>query len=476
MTVYYKLFLDGEWVSGKSALSITNPANLTHAAKVAMVSAEQLDLALLSASSAFARWKSTPASKRGDYLCRAAKILETKIRTVSLATCREQGKPVFEAIGELQRAVETLQWCGENAERLCAAIPMEGARLKVPEPLGVVAAFTPWNYPAVISARKVAAPLAAGCPVILKAAEESPACAVAIIEALDEAGIPKGVVNLVFGDPPFISETLMSSESVRVVSFTGSTAVGKQLARKAADNLQQCVLELGGHAPVLIFSDADLPRAAKEISDYKFETAGQSCNAPSRIFVEASVYEDFLMEFQRVVNEISVGNGEDPATTMGPMIGQRAIDRMENLKRDALERGAKAIEYSGQMPESGYFWRPTILTNVAPEARVMWEEPFGPLVPVLPFDTLDEAVQLANASDYGLAAYVFSTSEDIQKKIVKSLNVGSISINMLRGVRADVINPGIGNSGYGYEGGDEGFRAFQNLKLVNGSMPTLDLE
>lgn len=476
MPKLYKLFLDGEWVSTDMTAKIVNPATNAEAAAVSLAGAIELDAALAAASRSFPAWQALPAARRGEILCNAADILQGKVENAALATCREQGKPVFEAKGEFVRAIETLRWNGENAERLCRPIPMDGERTKLPEPLGVVAAFTPWNYPAVISARKLAAPLATGCTVILKAAEESPACAVAIIEALAEAGIPKGVVNLVFGDPPFVSDHLMSSEAVRVVSFTGSTAVGKQLARKAAGNLQQCVLELGGHAPVLVFADTDLRKAAEEIAEYKFESAGQSCNAPSRIFVEKSAYAAFLEEFLSVTGRIVVGHGEDAKTTMGPMIGERAIRRMEHLLEDALQLGAKASEFQGDVPQGGYFWPPTILTEVSPEAKIMSEEPFGPIIPIIPFETLDEAIERANATDYGLAAYLFTKSEHTKRQVVSRLQVGSISINMLRGVRADVINPGIGNSGYGYEGGEEGFRAFQTLKLINGSYfgePTL---
>ena len=476
MAKSYKLFLDGAWVQSEKQLKIFNPATKVEVARVPIAGIEELNGALASAKIALPLWKALPAAIRGKFLSKAADILETKVDQASLATCREQGKPVAEAKGEFVRAIETLRWNGENAERLCAAIPMDGERLKVPEPLGIVAAFTPWNYPAVISARKLAPPLAAGCPVILKAAEESPACAVAIVQALEEAGIPKGVVSLVFGDPPFISDHLMSSEHVRVVSFTGSTQVGKELAKKAAGNLQQCVLELGGHAPVLVFADADIKKAAAEISEYKFECAGQSCNAPSRVLVEKSVYLQFIDEFQRIINEIVVGSGEDTATTMGPMIGQRAIDRMRRLTEDATAKGAQVTEFDGAMPPSGHFWPPTILTNVSDGADVLWEEPFGPILPIQPFETLDDAINQANASNYGLASYLYTSSIKNKREVVRRLNVGSISINMLRGVRADVINPGIGNSGYGYEGGEEGFRAFQNLKLLNGASVDLAIE
>jgi len=469
MKTSYKLFLNGEWASTASKIGIINPATGEKVASVASAGIGELDIALNSARDAMSVWKTTSPSQRGAILSNAADILESKIASTALATCRELGKTVSEARDEIVRAIETLRWNGESAARLCRSISVQGHREMVPEPLGIVAAFVPWNYPAVLSARKLAPSLAAGCPVILKAAEDSPASAVAIVEALAEAGIPAGVVSLVFGDPPFISEHLMDCKDVRVVSFTGSTKVGKALAKKASNNLQQCVLELGGHAPVLVFADADLKQAAHEISKYKFECAGQSCNAPSRIFVERSAYPAFLKEFEKTLDQIVVGNGEDPKTTMGPMINAQAVARMERLKQDAIQKGASVHEYKGSVPAQGYFCSPAILTNVPDNADILREEPFGPILPIIPFDTVDDAINRANASEYGLAAYLFTSSSDTKLETTSRLRVGSISINMLRGVRADVINPGIRNSGYGYEGGDEGFRAFQNLKLVNRS-------
>jgi len=337
----------------------------------------------------------------------------------------------------------------------------------VPEPAGVVAAFVPWNFPAVITARKLGPALAAGCPVILKAPEEAPGAAAAIVACLAEAGIPSGVLNLVFGDPPEISTQLLASPIVRVVTFTGSTEVGRQLARRATDQLQRCILELGGHAPVLVFADADLDAAARAIADYKFACAGQSCNAPSRIFVQSAVYDAFVQRLTAIVESIRVGPGNDPTTQMGPMANPRRLEVMERMTSDATRRGATVTTGGSRPKRTGYFWLPTILRDVPDSAAIMQEEPFGPILPIAPFATVEEAVMKANATRFGLAAYVFTRSAQLSEELTGRLVAGHVAINFLQGVPPDYPIGGINDSGYGYEGGVEGFRSFQSLKLIS---------
>jgi succinate-semialdehyde dehydrogenase/glutarate-semialdehyde dehydrogenase len=344
-------------------------------------------------------------------------------------------------------------------------------RMIVPEAIGVVAAFTPWNYPAVVNARKLAAPLAAGCPVILKGAEETPSGGVFIVEALQQAGVPAGVVSLVFGNPPMISEHLLGSTIVRAMTFTGSTPVGKRLAKIAANNLQRCVLELGGHSPVVVFEDTDLSKAVSAISEYKFECAGQSCNAPSRILVARPIFKTFLTKLVEAAEMIRIGDPDDPATEMGPMANARRIEAMERLTRDAIDRGAKIETGGTRLSRPGFYWPPTILSNVRPDSKVLREEPFGPILTVAPFDSIEQAIEGANATEYGLASYFFSDSPEVQKRMISGLSAGAVSINYLKGVSPDAPNAGINQSGYGYEGGVEGLRAFQNLKLVNAANP-----
>ncbi|PBB52164.1 MULTISPECIES: NAD-dependent succinate-semialdehyde dehydrogenase [Mesorhizobium] len=466
----YRLFINGGWRAGSdgTTLPVINPAIEKVCASVATASASDLDEALTSAERSRGAWSLRPAKKRGEILVAAARILATKVGDAAKELSTEQGKTIAEATGEYARAVETLEWNGTHAEELSAPIPWGPNRMIVPEPLGVVAAFTPWNYPAVLNARKLAPALAAGCPVILKGAEETPSAAVHIVEALRQAGIPDGVVNLVFGVPVHISRHLLSSSIVKVLTFTGSTAVGKQLAKLAANNLQRCILELGGHSPVVLCEDADLANAIPAISEYKFECAGQSCNAPSRILVARTRYEEFLSRMTEAARKIKIGPPDDPATEMGPMANARRIEAMQRLINDALDRGARIETGGARLDQPGFYWPPTILTGVPKHARVLHEEPFGPILTVAPFDTIEDAVEEANATEYGLAAYFFTGNADTKRTLIEGLSAGAVSVNYLKGVSADAPYGGVKQSGYGYEGGEQGVRSFQILKMVNG--------
>jgi succinate-semialdehyde dehydrogenase/glutarate-semialdehyde dehydrogenase len=463
------LFLRGEWRSSSDGefKAVINPATEQAVARVACATSRDVDEALAAAVDSARAWRSVAAEARGRVLLRAADILRSRIDAASVILSEEQGKTIAEARGEFLRAVETLTWNGEHAGALCEPVFAGEARLLLPEPAGVVAAFVPWNYPAVLTARKLAPSLAAGCPVILKTAEEAPGAAVAIVNALQEAGIPPGVLSLLFGDPPAISRQLLASPVVRVITFTGSTRVGRELAGRASAHLQRCILELGGHAPVIVLKDADLEGAVHAIADYKFECAGQSCNAPSRVFVHASVYEPFVQKLAAVTQAIRVGPGNDPTTQMGPMASPRGLESMERLSADAVRRGATIVTGGNRLRRTGYFWAPTILRDVPQAAAIMHEEPFGPVLPIAPFAQTDDAVKMANASCYGLAAYVFSAATDTAEEIAAALSVGTVGINQLKGVAPDVPTGGLNDSGYGYEGGVEGFRGFQSLKVIN---------
>ncbi|MER9159304.1 aldehyde dehydrogenase family protein [Mesorhizobium sp. M0778] len=449
-------------------LPLINPATEQVFGQVASASVSDLDEALASAERAREAWAALPAGDRGAILVKAAGILKGRMDAAAKSLTREQGKTIAEAKGEYERAVETLEWNGKLAEQLSKPIPMGPGRMIVPEAIGVVAAFTPWNYPAVLNARKLAAPLAAGCPVILKGAEETPSAAVFIVQSLQEAGIPVGVVNLVFGVPAQISEHLLGSTVVKVLTFTGSTGVGKQLAKLAANNLQRCVLELGGHSPVIVCDDADLAQAIPIIAEYKFECAGQSCNAPSRVLVARPLYNEFVARMTEIVSKIKIGAPEDPSTEMGPMANARRVEAMERLTKDAVDRGAHVEIGGSRLDRPGFFWPPTVLTDVPADSKVLKEEPFGPMLTVESFDTLEEAILRANTTEYGLASYFFTSSPDTKLRLVSALAAGAVSVNYLKGVSADAPNGGINQSGYGYEGGELGLRSFQNLKLING--------
>ncbi|MER8437184.1 aldehyde dehydrogenase family protein [Mesorhizobium sp. M1312] len=465
----YELFIDGEWrCGGKGEIPVINPATEQAFASVASASSQDLEDALASAERSRPAWAALAARQRGAILVAAANILAGRVGAAAKALSAEQGKTLAEAAGEYRRALEMLEWNGTHAEELSASLPMGPDRMLVPEPLGVVTAFTPWNYPAVLNARKLGAALAAGCPVILKGAEETPSASVYIIQALHDAGIPAGVVNLVFGVPADISQHLLKSPIVKVLSFTGSTVVGKHLARLAAENLQRCVLELGGHCPVIVCEDADLEASAKAIADYKFECAGQSCNAPSRILVARPVYQQFLSRMADAAKSIEVGAPDAPCTEMGPMANGRRIEALQRLTKDAVGRGAR-IEIGGaRLDRPGFYWPPTILTEVPPGSDILREEPFGPILTIAPFDTIEDAIAEANDTEYGLASYFFTSSPETKRLLASRLSAGAVSINFLKGVAADAPHSGVKQSGYGYEGGEQGMRSFQNLKLVNG--------
>ncbi len=469
MTRMHHLFLGGGWRPGSAGefRPVINPATEGEVARVACATFSDLAQALDTAQRSAATWRNVSPEERGKLLRLAAGLLQSRIATESLVLSEEQGKTITEAREEFTRAAETLIWNGEQAGAFCAPVQASNYRWITPEPAGVVAAFTPWNYPAVITARKLAPALAAGCTVILKAAEETPGAATAIVRSLHEVGIPAGVISLVFGDPPAISSQLLASPVVRVVSFTGSTQVGKELSRAASAQLQRCVLELGGHAPVIVLDDADPDGAAQAIAAYKFKGAGQSCNSPSRLFVQEKIYETFVERLTAIAKAIRVGVGNDPRTQMGPLANRRRLAAMERLTADAVRRGATITVGGSRLEREGYFWPPTVLRDVPVDAAVMHEEPFGPIVPIAPFRKPEEAVKLANANRYGLAAYVFSRSQATAREIATHLMVGSVGINHLKGVAPDVPVGGVNDSGYGYEGGIEGFRSFQALKLIN---------
>jgi succinate-semialdehyde dehydrogenase / glutarate-semialdehyde dehydrogenase len=469
MTRVHRLFLRGQWRQGSTGefRSVINPATEQEVARVACATSADLDEAITSAAQSARDWRNVSPEERGRLLVRGAERLQSRIDAASALLSEEQGKTVAEAREEFARAVDTIVWSGQQAGALCAPVTAGNARWQLPEPAGVVAAFTPWNYPAVVTARKLAPALAAGCPVILKAAEEAPSAAVAIVAALEEAGLPPGVLSLVFGDPPKISSHLLASPIVRVVTFTGSTRVGRELATAAAPQLQRCLLELGGHAPVIVLDDADVDAAVQAIATYKFKGAGQSCNTASRLLVQRGVYEAVVQRLTAVAKGIRVGPGNDPETQMGPVATPRGLATLERLIADAVARGAIVTAGGSRLKRSGYFWPPTILRDVPPDAAIMHDEPFGPILPIVPFGDVAEAVSIANASRYGLAAYVFTRSQNTATRIVGALSVGSVGVNQLKGVAPDLAVGGLNDSGYGYEGGVEGFRAFQSLKVVS---------
>ena len=471
MSEHYLLQIDGRPPQAlrRRFIDVIDPATEEAIATVECASIEDLHAAVEAASAGFEIWSRMPASKRAGILRRAAKILDSTAEKTARVLTGESGKTLAESRAELARAVQTLQWGADVAEiaHTPRAYPQErGERYVTPQPIGVAALFTPWNYPVVVAARKLVSALAAGCSAILKGSEECPGSVSALVDALFEAGTPRSVVTLLFGVPAEISSFLLDQPEIAILSFTGSTAVGKLLARQAATGLKRCVLELGGHCPVIVCNDVGVAVVAESIAAYKFEHSGQSCNAPSRIYVDRTIYADFVATFSALAQKIVVGNGFDAATTMGPLSSARRIAAVEKLVGDAVSRGAKITCGGTRIGNRGYFYAPTILLNVHMDSAILHEEPFGPLAPVIPFTTVDEAIHLANNTPYGLASYVFTKSPKVAEYVTQQLRAGSVGVNNLQGVSPDAPVGGIGDSGYGYEGGVLGVEAFLNLKLV----------
>ena len=467
-----RLLINGAWRDGAAGHSgeVLNPANLEVIGRFACAGPQDLDDAVAAAQGGFAAWRATHAARRAEVLAAAAGLLEKRAEEIARVITLEQGKPLYESRLEVGRSVDTFRWYSEQAGGLEARDyperPGHVRQHSTPEPLGVVAAFTAWNFPAILPARKLAPALAAGCSVILKAAEETPATAAYMAEALAEAGLPDGVLNLVYGDPAMISEALLARPEVRKLSFTGSVPVGMLLARQAAANLTRCTLELGGHAPTIVFADADIKTAARDTAAFKYRNAGQVCVAPSRFYVERPAYDEFIETFAGVARDLKVGDGLDEETRMGPMANERRMEAMERLVADAGARGAEVLLGGARHGERGCFWQPTVLRGVPDDALVMTEEPFGPVAPIVPFDDTQEVIGRANSLPYGLASYLFTGSESTARQVIDGLETGTIGVNTLLPAQPDTPLGGVKHSGYGYEGGREGMDGFLHLKLV----------
>jgi succinate-semialdehyde dehydrogenase / glutarate-semialdehyde dehydrogenase len=460
-----ELFISGAWCGGASSQPIIDPSTGEPVGRVALADRSALDEAIRAADQAFPAWAAMTGEARGAILRDAADLLAQRLPEIAAVLSRESGKTDGDATGELARSVDTLRWNGEQAGRTEGRILPGRApgshRLLVPTPLGVVAAFTAWNFPAVLTTRKLGAILAAGCTAVLKAAESAPATAAAIVRVLADAGAPAGTVNLVFGDPATVSQHVISAPEVRAVTFTGSTAVGRIIAGQAAAGLKRTVLELGGHAPVIIDADADALRAVRTTLPAKLGSAGQSCVAPTRYFVHRShleaVTRTLVDGFKRQI----------PGETVGPVIDEGRLDVLDQLVSDAQQRGATLLCGGHRLDRPGYFFAPTLLADVPADAEIMHEEPFGPIATINAFDTLDEAITAANATTYSFAAYVFTRSLITRQRVLADLEASNIGINQLAPSLPDAPIGGMRDSGVGYEGGRDGVAAFQHLRLIS---------
>ncbi|CAN7650223.1 NAD-dependent succinate-semialdehyde dehydrogenase [Neorhizobium tomejilense] len=471
MTLYpeIRLYIGGEWKSAPG-LPVLNPADESTIGTVPVATRQDLDDAIAAAHDGFRTWSRMAPAKRADIMFRAAALLRQRAGEIAVAMTIEQGKPVAESRGEVGRAAEALEWeAAEGRRTYGRVVPSEpGMRnLVLRQPIGAVAGFTPWNYPIAQPNRKVAAALAAGCSIILKAAEETPAGAVHLVRAFHDAGLPPGVLNLVFGTPSEISEYLIPHDTIRMITFTGSIPVGKRLAELAARSMKPAIMELGGHAPVIVCDDVDPVATATMSAVTKSRNSGQVCTAPTRFYVHESIYRKFTETFVEKAKSLKIGDGLDPSTQMGPLANSRRIEAMDTLVADASAKGAHVLSGGSRLGKRGYFFPLTVLAEVPDDARVMRDEPFGPIALINPVGSLDEAIEKANSLPYGLAAYAFTRSAQNADRLADSVEAGNLSINHLVGSIAEMPVGGVKESGYGREGGTEGLSHFTVAKSVS---------
>ncbi len=457
--------------SGRIARPVRNPANGNVIAELPCATRADLDVALESAASGFLRWKAVSPLERGKILRKAASLLRERSESIAQIMTMEQGKPGEEARWELAWTADVIDWQAEEGRRTYGrVIPTSsggGLGMVIKEPVGPVAAFAPWNLPAFIPGRKIATALAAGCSCVIKPDEEVPLTALRLADAFLDAGVPADTLSVVFGEPSEISSRLIASPVIRKVSFTGSTKVGRQLAALSAVGIKKLTMELGGHAPTIIFDDADLDHVVAQSTAYKFMNAGQICSAPTRFYVHASVHDLFVDKITRAARNLKVGDGRDPQTQMGPMSNPRRIEAMERLVADAVKAGARLTTGGNRIGDRGYYWQPTVLADVPESAAVMNEEPFGPIVVTAPFEDEDEVLARSNRLPLGLAGYVFTNVGDKASRIANSLEAGLVGINNFGVFMPEAPFGGIKESGYGSEGGTEGIEAYLTTKFIH---------
>ncbi len=464
-----KLFIGGKWKSSDAGEDVTNPADGTVLGRLPHASKADLDDALAAAQAGFMKWRKFAPADRERIMLRAVDYLNAHAEEIAIGLVLDQGKTIEEARTEVQIAQDRIAWDATEGRRVYGRIIPSApglTKMVTRHPLGVVAAFTPWNYPLASPTRKVAGALAAGCSIILKGAEETPSGAVALVRAFAEAGVPDGVVNLVFGKPAEISAYLIPNPIVRLVTFTGSVPVGKHLASLCGQYVKPAIMELGGNSPVIVWDDIDPADAGQLSVRGKSRNAGQVCVSPTRFFVHDKVYDRFVAAFGEGAAALKVGSGADPAIEMGPLANKRRLDAIETYIGDAVERGAKLVAGGKRIGNQGFLYPMTVLADVPDNARAMLEEPFGPLALISRIRSLDEAIAKANAVEFGLAAYAFTDSASVAAHISDELECGSLSINHYVSSFPDVPFGGIKESGYGREGGTEGLNEYTFTRSV----------
>jgi succinate-semialdehyde dehydrogenase/glutarate-semialdehyde dehydrogenase len=475
------IFIDGTWQDAKSGetLPIQNPATLETITEVSHGDERDAEQAVRAARQAFASWSGKTARERSQLLYAAYEKMKKHKGELAAILTSEQGKPLKEARAEIDSAASYFLWYAEEANRLYGEIIPSSNKHKrlmvIPQPIGVVAAITPWNFPASMITRKLAPALAAGCTVVLKPAPETPLTAYRIVKILEEVEFPPGVVNLVTGDAVSIGQCWMNHPDVRLITFTGSTEIGRLLMKGSADQVKKLSLELGGHAPVIVFEDADLDLAAELTLASKFRNCGQTCICANRVYVQQTVWDAFVEKLTAKVQQLSIGSGLDEATDIGPLINEEAVRKVQDHLDDAVQKGASVLYGGKRWKDSypGYFFEPTVLANVTKEMKVMNEETFGPLLPLQPFAEEAEVIREANDTPYGLAAYIFTDSLHRAYRVMEKLEYGIVGINDVFPAVAEAPFGGVKQSGLGKEGGKEGIFEFVELKYVSMGIQSL---
>ncbi|QJX63843.1 NAD-dependent succinate-semialdehyde dehydrogenase [Niallia circulans] len=470
-------YINGEWrhsASGKT-YSVYNPATAKVIEEVARGGKEDGHLAIDAAQNALPLWAKKTAKERSIYLKTVADKLREQIEDLAAIITTEMGKPVAEAKGEVNLAADYLEWYAEEGKRIYGdTIPASSETKRIivlRQPVGVVGAITPWNFPIAMLARKIAPALAAGCTVVLKPAEATPLTAIEVMKIFHEVGLPKGVLNLVHGDAAPIGDAMMERQEVRKITFTGSTKVGKELAAKASATMKKISMELGGHAPFIIFADADLEKAAEGVIASKFRNAGQTCICTNRIYVQKTIAERFSDILVTKMKNLVVGNGFYPEVTIGPLINEAAVAKTEEHIQDAIQKGAKVI-YGGKKPvgeeyDNGHFYEPTVLLHATHEMKIATEETFGPVAPIFEFETEEEALHFANDTSYGLAAYFYTKDISRVFRMSEGLEYGIIGINDPVPTTEQAPFGGVKESGVGREGGKYGLEDYLEYKFLS---------
>ncbi|MDY0067165.1 MAG: NAD-dependent succinate-semialdehyde dehydrogenase [Steroidobacteraceae bacterium] len=466
------LLIDGQWLGAGQGESgaVLDPSTGKEIDRVPFADAEQIDRALAAAQRAFSSWRCTSAYDRAVLLRKAGNLLRERADRIARRISLEQGKPIAESMWEVLATADIFDWTGEEGRRAYGSVipPRQGHvdQIVVKEPIGPAAAFSPWNGPAFMFGRKVAEALAAGCTCIIKPAEETPGGSLEVARAFVDAGLPPGVLNVLFGVPAEISTRLISSPIVRKVSFTGSVEVGRQLARLAGDHLKRITLELGGHAPVVILDDVDVDSVAEQSVAAKFANAGQICASPTRFLVHESIYEHFVAGFSKRAAALRLGAGLDPQTQMGPLANARRLTAMERIIADARAKGA-VVETGGERRgATGFFFEPTVLSNVSQDCEIMNREPFGPIAAVTPFRDLDAALEESNRLPYALAGYVFCRSREAMDTVSSRLDCGVVGVNTYAINVPETPFGGRKDSGLGSEGGADGVSSYLISKYI----------